>query len=63
MGPARLIAVVFLLLIALAHVLRLVLGVEITINQFIVPMWVSVLAAVGPGGLALWLARERRTAP
>ena len=40
------------LLIALSHVLRIVLGWRITIQDFSVPMWPSGIAAVVMGYLA-----------
>jgi hypothetical protein len=56
-----LVAICFLSLVALGHVLRLVFGVAVTVGSFAVPMWVSVLAVVGPGALAFWLWREQHT--
>ena len=63
MKPAALLSVAFLLIIALAHLLRVAFSVPITVGEFSVPMWPSMLAFVGPGALALWLWRETRTVP
>ena len=59
MKPAVMIAVVFLVLIALVHCLRLIFGVAITVNGTAIPMWASVLAVIGPGALAGWVWREQ----
>jgi hypothetical protein len=60
MKPATLIACVFLLIVALAHLLRLVLGVAVTVGTFAVPMWMSFVATLFPAALALWIWREHR---
>ena len=52
------LAALLLLLVALAHLLRLVLGTTITIGTYAVPMWVSVVAVIVPAGLAVGLWRE-----
>ncbi|GMV03788.1 MAG: hypothetical protein AMXMBFR53_00700 [Gemmatimonadota bacterium] len=45
---------------AAAHLLRLVFRLDVTVGPVGVPMWASVLAVLGPGGLAVWLWREQR---
>lgn len=60
MTSATRLTVVLLLLIAGAHLLRLIVGVEITVGGRTVPMWVSAVAAVVPAALAIALWRERR---
>ncbi len=60
MKPAALVTVVFLSLVALLHIIRLLLQVEVVVGGASVPMWVSVLAVLGPCALALWLWREQR---
>ena len=47
-----LVAGVFFGLIALGHVLRIVLGWSLAVQDFSVPMWASVLAVVILGYLA-----------
>jgi len=49
----------FFLLVALAHVLRLVFNVEITVGGTAIPVWVSMVGTVVPAGIALLLWRER----
>jgi len=58
--PFTTVAVVLFATIALVHLLRLLLGWEVTVNGMVVPKWVS-----GPGfaiiaGLALMVWREAR---
>jgi len=62
MKPVTMITVLFLAMVAAAHLLRLVLGVEVTVGGTLVPLWVSVIACVVPAGLAVGLWRESRKA-
>jgi hypothetical protein len=62
MKPATMITALFLAMVAAAHLLRLVLGVEVTVGGTLVPLWVSVIACVVPAGLAVGLWRESRKA-
>ena len=54
------LAVLAFALVALAHVLRLAYGWEVTIAGAAVPMWVSIPALVVAGGLAAGLWWESR---
>jgi hypothetical protein len=47
-----LVAGVFFLVIALAHVLRIAFGASIVIQDVSIPMWVSVIAFIVAGYLA-----------
>lgn len=60
MKPAALVAVLFLSVVALLHVMRLIFQVQITVGSTEIPMWASVLAVIGPGALAVWLWKEQR---
>lgn len=60
MKPAALVATIFLALIALAHVLRVALRVQVTVGGTDLPMWMSVVACIFTGGLAIVLWRENR---
>ena len=53
-------ASLFLALVSLAHLLRVVLRISVTIGGVSVPGWVSLLARIVTGGLAGWLWREGR---
>lgn len=59
--PAATTAALVLGLIAVVHLLRILLRVPISVGGQRVPVWTSVLGAVLPGVLAVWLWRERRT--
>lgn len=58
--PVSLAAVVFLSLVAIAHLGRLILRLEITADGVAVPMWFSVAGVIAPLLLALGIWRERR---
>ena len=60
MKPFTFIAAVVFWLIAVAHILRLFGGWEVTLNGMVVPLRVSVLGAVLAAGLAMMLWREMR---
>ena len=49
-----------LLLIAAAHLLRLLFNIEIIAEGVVVPLWISVPAVIIPAGLALWLLKEKK---
>jgi len=51
-------AVVIFAIVAVMHLLRFVLGWDATIARTEIPMWVSVLALVIAGVLAIGLWRE-----
>ncbi|MEO6222856.1 MAG: hypothetical protein ABIP90_06370 [Vicinamibacterales bacterium] len=57
--PTR-IAATLLAAVAIAHLGRVVLGIEATVAGDVVPMWVSISAAIVAGGVALMLWRDRR---
>jgi len=59
MKPAALLSGLFLCFVAIAHLARVLLGVEITANSIILPMWPSVVAVVVLPALAIWLWREQ----
>ena len=54
------LAIILFCLVALAHLLRLVLGVEVTVEDWRVPIWVSAPGVVIPAVIALVLYRESR---
>jgi len=61
MKPFTFIAVVVFSLVALAQLLRVVLGWDVTVNGILIPMWASVIAYVVAAALAFMLAREARS--
>ncbi|NIR46043.1 MAG: hypothetical protein GWN99_16580 [Gemmatimonadetes bacterium] len=60
MKPAARFAFVLLILVALAHLLRMLLSVDIVARGIAVPMWVSAIAVLIFAGVAVWLWRESR---
>lgn len=47
-------------LVALAHLLRIVYGVSLQVDDYVVPMFVSWIALIVPGALAVWAFRLGR---
>jgi hypothetical protein len=60
MKPASMLATIFLAVVAVGHFLRLLFHVEVTAAGIILPMWMSVVACVFTGGLAIMLWVENR---
>ena len=58
MKPATVVTTVVLVLIALAHVLRLIFATQVTVAGWIVPVWASAPAAILATVLAIGLWRE-----
>jgi len=58
MKPATTTATVLLLLVAVAHTLRLLFAVPVTVGSTSVPLWVSGLGALVPIVLAIGVWRE-----
>jgi hypothetical protein len=58
--PASLVAAILFWLIALAQLLRVILGVRVTAGSHDVPLWPSAVAFIVVGALGIWLWRERQ---
>ena len=58
MKPFTIVAIVVFTLVALAQLLRVVLGWEVTVNGIFIPFWMSVIACVIGATLAVMLWRE-----
>ena len=54
------LAILLLVLVAIAHLLRLVYGIEVTVGAWSVPQWVSGLGVIGPAVIAALLWSESR---
>ena len=54
------ITAALLLLVAAAHLARLLFGVPLVISTTVIPMWPSAVGVVVPGILAVLLLRESR---
>ena len=60
MKPFTSLAVLILVLFGLVHLMRLIVGWPVTVNDMTVPMWVSVVALIVAWVLAALVWRERR---
>lgn len=60
MKPFSAIAVVVFVLVALAQLLRLILGWSVVINGIDIPLWASAIACLVAAGLAVMVWREVR---
>lgn len=60
MKPFTMIAIVVFALVALVHVVRLWLGWAVTVQDWVIPVWVSVVGFLVPALLAVMLYRENR---
>jgi len=61
MKPGSSIAIVLFALVALGHLVRIVLGLSVTVGSTPVPMWISVGGVIVPAAVAGMLWREGRT--
>ena len=60
MKPFTSLAIAIFTIVAIAHLLRILLGWEVIIQGTVVPMWASYLGLIIAGGLAFLLWRESR---
>lgn len=60
MKPATTIAIILFLLIATAHLLRLIFHVQIIAGDITIPMWPSIIGCIILAFLAVMLWRENR---
>jgi hypothetical protein len=61
MKTSVIVTLVFLTLVSIIHLVRFALQVSITVDEFVVPMWASVVAFLFVVGLAVWLWRDEMT--
>lgn len=61
MRPVVRIASLLLGAVSLAHLLRVLLGVPVTVADRFIPMWVSWVAFLVAGGMAVMLWREKKS--
>ncbi|MBN1364900.1 MAG: hypothetical protein JW976_08870 [Syntrophaceae bacterium] len=57
--PASLIVGILLLIMACAQLCRFLLKVHVVAAGFVVPVWLSAIAAVVLAALGIWLLKER----
>lgn len=60
MKTGTLLSIIVFVLVAIAHVLRLIYGAEVTVEGTSIPQWVSILGVIVPALLAFLLWREGR---
>lgn len=60
MKPGSMLAILLFTLVAIAHLLRLVYGLDVTVNGWSLPQWVSVTGVIVPAAIAVLLWRESR---
>ena len=60
MKPFTSIAIAVFALVAIAHLIRLLAGWEVTVNGFAIPVWCSLPGLIIAGGLAALVWREAR---
>ena len=60
MKPSIIVAVIFLLFISTAQLLRFLLQVKVTAGTVEIPVWASAIACAFTAGLAMWLLIENK---
>jgi hypothetical protein len=60
MKPVTMAAATLLTVVALLQLVRAVAGIRVMVGDTVIPIWVSVVAFVAVGGLAIGLWREAR---
>lgn len=60
MKAGSLIAFILFVLVAIAHLVRLVLGAEVTVEGNTIPQWVSLVGSIVPALVAFQLWRESK---
>ncbi len=60
MKTGSMLAILLFILVAIAHLLRVVYGVDVTVGEWNVPQWVSVVGVIVPTAIAVLLWRERQ---
>ena len=60
MKASTTVTVVFLVIVALVHLLRFIGQWQVTVDTFVIPMWASAVACVATAALAVWLWSERK---
>jgi hypothetical protein len=54
------ITMIFLLIVSIAHLLRLIFQVKVTANTVEIPIWMSIPACIVTAALAVWLFIENK---
>jgi hypothetical protein len=59
--PFAFIAVLIFAIVAVAHVVRLIFGLEIIVQGITIPVWLSAIGAIAAAGMSFMLWRESRS--
>jgi len=62
MKPSVNVVSIFLLVVSIAHFIRLVMQWKVTVSTFDVPLWMSAAACIVTAILSFWLRRENQPA-
>lgn len=54
------LAIVLFVLVAIGHLLRLIVGIPMTVGEWGVPQWISVFGVIVPGLVAYLLWKESK---
>ncbi len=54
------LAIIVFSVVACAHSLRLVFAVNVTVGDWLMPQWISLIGFIGPAAIALLLWRESK---
>ena len=60
MKPFTTIAVIVFILLCLAHVLRLIFGMEVRIGSYDIPQWISIVGILFAGLMAIMVWKESK---
>jgi protein-S-isoprenylcysteine O-methyltransferase Ste14 len=60
MKPSVIVVTIFLILVSIAHLLRLIFQAKVMLNTAEIPMWMSVTACIVTAALAIWLWQENK---
>ena len=60
MKASEIVTVIFLLLVSVGHLFRLLFQVQIMVNTYAAPMWMSAAACIVTAALAIWLWTDNR---
>ena len=60
MKPSVIVVTIFLILVSMAHLLRLIFQAKVMLNSTEIPMWMSIAACIVTAALVVWLWRENK---
>jgi len=60
MKSSVIVVTIFLVLVSIAHLLRLIFQAKVMLNTAQMPMWMSAAACIVTAALAIWLWQENK---